>query len=256
MRIFLIIIVLGSFFNSFGQSEFENLENAYRKRSQKHLNQFFQKWQEESIPTDNLNSLSELEKDVYTIFKDFYNPFNLGRIGDGEWGNELYAEIDYIIVQNKIFIYTYEIDSLSAINKVNRDTIKFKKDSINDFCPDLNFGQVKTLFLFPKYEKAINKFLGTKNEPLGSGNIMNPAKARGLSEKRQKFLNKKLKIIHGHWGGYWHIITHPFVFSISFNLDRTIAHVNFRLVYQGGEAHYVKQNGQWILEKSKLTWIE
>lgn len=256
MRNLLIIIFLVAFFNSFGQSEFENLENTYRKRSQKHLNQFLQKWQEVSVPTVNLDSLNELEKDVYTIFKDFYNPFNLGRIGDGEWGNELYAEIDYIIIQNKIFTYTYQIDNLNDINKKNRDSIVFKKDSIIDFRPDLKFENVKTLFLFSEYEKVINKFLGTKSNPLGSGNIMSPSKAKGLSEKRQKFLNKKLKIIHGHWGGYWHISTHPFVFSISFNSDRTIARVNFRLVYQGGEAIYKKQNGQWILEKSKLTWIE
>lgn len=256
MRIFLTLFFIFSFSNCFAQNDFEILENAYKKRSQKKLNLFLQNWQEASIPKDTLDALGPLETDVYSVFKDFYNPLNLGSIGKSEWGDGLYSEIDYVIVQNKIFIYTYEIDSLSFINELNRDSIKFKKDSINDFRPDLNFGQVKTLFLFPKYEIAINKFLGTKNEPLGSGNIMNPAKARGLSEKRQKFLNKKLKIIHGHWGGYWHIITHPFVFNISFNANYTVAHINFRLVYQGGEAHYIKQNGQWILEKSNLTWIE
>ena len=85
---------------------------------------------------------------------------------------------------------------------------------------------------------------------------MNPSRARGQSEKRLEFMNKKLNIIHGHWGGYWHIETHPMVFSINFNKKRNLAKVNYRLVYQGGEAIYVKKNGKWTLKEAYLTWIE
>jgi hypothetical protein len=233
-----------------------HLEKAYKKKSQNRYSQFLQTWHSESIPLISLDSLSDLQKDVYEIFKDFYNPFNLQRVGTGEWGNELYSDIDYVIIQNSIFIYTYKMESLNFHVFANTDSLILSKDSIINFRPELQFEKAKTLYLLPKYELVINKFLGSKNYPLGTGGIMNPSRARGKSAKRLKFLNKKLNIIHGHWGGYWHIETHPEVFSIDFNNDKTIAKVNYRLVYQGGEATYIKQNGEWNLKDAHLTWIE
>lgn len=256
MRGILILFFAIFFSTCFGQEGLKYLEKAYKKKSQSQYSQFLQKWQDESTPIASLDSLSNLQRNVYEIFEDFYNPFNLQRIGTGEWGDELYSDIDYVIIQNAIFIYTYKTDSLNFHAFENTDSLLLSKDSITNFRPELQFKQAKTLYLLPKYEIVINKFLGSKNYPLGRGGIMNPSRARGKSEKRLKFLNKKLNIIHGHWGGYWHIETHPEVFSICFNKDRTIAKINYRLVYQGGEAIYTKQNGEWKLKDAHLTWIE
>ena len=256
MRNLLTLIFTLFFSTCFGQIELKNLEKAYKKKSQKQYSQFLQQWHKESIPITSFDSLSDPKKDVYQIYKDFYNPFNLNRIGTGEWGDKLYSGIDYVIVQNSIYIYTYKTDSLNFHIFDNTKSLVLSKDSIINFRPELQFEHAKILFLLPKYESVINKFLGTKNYPLGTGGIMSPSRARGISARRLKFMNKKLKIIHGHWGGYWHIETHPKVYSIDFNKDRTIAKVNYRLVYQGGEAVYIKQNGEWQFKEAYLTWIE
>ncbi len=256
MRIILVLVFIMSFSICYGQRELIHLEKAYKKKSQDQYSQFLLKWQDESIPITSLDSLSNLQKDVYEIFIDFYNPFNLQKVGTGEWGNELYSDIDYVIIQNSLFIYTYKTDTLNFHVFANTDSLILSKDSIINFRPELQFEQAKSLYLLPKYELVINKFLGSKNYPLGTGGIMNPSRARGTSAERLKFLNKKLTIIHGHWGGYWHIETHPEVFSIDFNNDRTLARINYRLVYQGGVAFYSKQNGIWKLEDAYLTWIE
>jgi hypothetical protein len=63
-------------------------------------------------------------------------------------------------------------------------------------------------------------------------------------------------VLHGHWGGYWHIATHPDVSNIIFNHSFTKAQIVFRVGYQGGEAMAEKHDDQWIITNSKTTWIE
>ena len=153
-------------------------------------------------------------------------------------------------------IYVYKTKEINFPMLSNSDSLIQIKDSIVDFRPKIEFKNVRILYLTPKYSKIINEFLGNKYYPLGTGGIMNPARAKGTSEKKLDFLNSKMKIIYGHWGGYYHIETHPDVFSIDFNKDLTLAKVNYRLGYQGGEATYKRHNGKWIFIDGHLTWIE
>ena len=59
-----------------------------------------------------------------------------------------------------------------------------------------------------------------------------------------------------YWGGYWHLETHPDIYYILFNEALNKAKVEFRVGYEGGEAILVKEKGEWIIKKSKMTWIE
>jgi hypothetical protein len=102
MRYILLLICAFSFSTCFGQDELKNLENAYKNKSQSQYDQFLEHWRSESIPITSLDSLGKLQKDVYEIFINFYNPFNLQRIGTGEWGDKLYSDIDYVILKNLI----------------------------------------------------------------------------------------------------------------------------------------------------------
>lgn len=256
MRTFLLLFLVVVVSTCYGQGELRKLKTAYKNNSQSQLESFLQQWQSKSIPVGSLDSLSDLHKDVYQIYMDFYNPFNLLRVGDGEWGEDIYSGIDYVIIQNSILIEVFKTDSLYFSYFEDNDSLILVKERISNFRPDVHFEQAKTLFLFPKYKKAINKFLGSKSNPLGFGGIMNPSSAKGQSAERLKFLSEKLKIIHGHWGGYWHIETHPYVNVIDFNKDRTYAKVYFRLGYQGGVAIYSKKNEKWEMIYSGLTWIE
>ena len=60
-----------------------------------------------------------------------------------------------------------------------------------------------------------------------------------------EFINQRFFILYGHWGGYWHLETHPEIQRITFNRDFTIAKIDYRLGYQGGEAIYLYINGGW-----------
>jgi len=256
MKNILVVILVLTVSTCFGQKELKKLKKAYEAKSQSQLESFLQQWQSESKPISFPDSLSDLQKDVYQIYEDFYNPFNLSRVGSGEWGDSLYAGIDYVIIQNQLLINWYKTDTLNFRFFENTDSLILSKEMIGNFRPDITFEQAKTLYLFPQYLKIINTFLRSKSYPLGFGGIMNPSRAKGESAERLQFLNEKLKIIHGHWGGYWHIETHPYVYSIEFNKDRTIASVNFRLGYQGGSATYIKKDGKWEMKQAGLTWIE
>jgi len=251
-----VIIFLIAYSTFFGQGKADILESAYEKKSQILYSQFLQNWEDDSKPIIVSDSLNELQKDVYSIFIDFYNPFKLERIGTGEWGKKLYYNIEYVVVQNSIYTRTFKTDSLNFDMFERKDSLVQSIDSIINFRPAIKLKQAKTLYLLPEYDVAINQFLGNEHYPLGTGGIMNPSTPKDSSAERLDFLNKKLKIIYGHWGGYWHIETNPEVFSIDFNNDRTIAKVNYRLVYQGGEAMYKKENGKWKFVNAHLTWIE
>jgi len=194
-----------------------------------------------------------------------------------------------IYVTNKIYHSTEEIDSLvvKSINGANiNDSVKLellkrknnklsphvierfdpfgsfydRKDSlikqIKNFRPRISVQNKKTLYLIPKYDILLNAFLGNTHLPLGSGGIMNPARTKGESAKRQKFLEHFIKIWYGHWGGYWQLYSYPTATSIVFDKDMRYAQVNFRFVYEGGEAILKNNKGKWELLSSKRTWIE
>ena len=67
--------------------------------------------------------------------------------------------------------------------------------------------------------------------------------------------NSQLKIFPGQWFG-WHFLTHPEVEIIYFNSTLDSATVHFRIVFEGGEARFAKNNDKWEMHESKLTWIE
>jgi len=255
----IFIIIIFSPLICYSQS-IDDLQVAFTKKSDEKLLQFLDYWNT-SIKTneDSISFGSDLRKDVVEIYKRFYNPFELSKIGEGEWGDSLYTMIKYVIIQNRIDFVVLKEDSLE--NNENyifsqEDSSVLQMDSIVDFKPDITFPQTKTLYLTEDYKETLNKFLNRKHHPLGFRGIMNAARAKGSSLEKVRFLNKFLLIIHGHWGGYWYIETHPYVGRICFNKNLDFAKVYFRLVYEGGEAILKKENGKWQLLSSRLTWIE
>ncbi len=222
------------------------LNESYDQQSKEKLYQILETWHNENMATKAENIDNDTVKNVYKLYIEFYTPFDIGRLGGSEWGNELYADVSFDIIQNRIY-YDFAYESLSVVIP----------DTIIDFRPELNFKNgVKTLYLTENYEYALNDFLGNEYDPLGTGGIMNPASAGGSSYEKQQFLNNYLKIIYGHWGGYWHLETHPEVYRISFDENMNNATVYFRIVYEGGEANLTKQDNEWTLLSSRLTWVE
>jgi len=230
----------------------EKLEAAYLNLSTGKLDDFFDDWNK--TVKQNSNEFiykNDTVKAVYDIYKVFYNPLDVLKLGDWEWGNSLNSDCKYVAVQNKMFYYI-----LPDINIDNISYLETKRYYIDNFRPSVNLNSDKVLYLADEYNESINIFLGSESIEAGVGGIMNPSRPKGESEKRYNFLRQYIPILHGHWGGYWHIETHPEIERLVFNYKLDKATAYFRVGYMGGEATFSKDGNKWILEDSRATWIE
>ncbi len=214
--------------------------------------QIFIDWNRRVKPNvDDFINQNDTINAVFNVYKEFYKPLDLLKLGDWEWGNDLNAKCKYVVIQNKIF-YTV----LLSDNFDDFDREKSKKDSIENFRPPINMDKNRVLYLTKDYADAINGFLGTESTKISEGNIMSPSQLKEEGERRYEILRPYIPILHGHWGGYWHLATHPRISIIIFNKTLTRAKIDFRVGYQGGEATLEKNGSSWIIKESKATWIE
>jgi hypothetical protein len=274
---------------SLSQKRDSLLSKAYNAKSSLQLELFFKNWllETSAISDADFKNLNDTIQNVYLVFQNFYNPIDINKTGGSEWGNDIYKNVKYLLVQDKIeygFVDTLDRELLiqtrinrytkgdtaklkSLLKRYKGDMIRFKDDYLdwpeakeysilNDFHPKFEFSEPAIVFLTDTYEKLINDFLGDNNYKLGEGNIMSPARSKGESENRQKFLENYIKIWYGHWGGYWQLNSYPFAEKITFDTKFENAVVNYRMVYEGGYAYFKKINGKWTLLQAKRTWIE
>jgi hypothetical protein len=223
----------------------DSLNSAYINNSVSDLKSLLNYWNSEVQPKITSEISEEDELNIYQIFIEIYNPFNIDILGNHEWGSGMYEGLEYIIVQNKVY-YDFNF---------NNDIIS-EADSVTDFRPDVTFRNVKTLFLTDNYNNAINTFLGSDfNQTITTG-FSAPYVPVAESYERSEFLNQELVIIPGHWGNYWNIETHPYISLIRFNSNKEKALVNFRIGYMFGEAIMQKSEDRWQLVSSSINAIE
>ena len=212
------------------------LERAFQSSSTSDLDQFFADWNISISSNTASIGQNNIIKTIYDVYREFFSPLDLTKLGDWEWGNSLNSNSKYVAVQNKIYYAVVEKELFDSWFYVE------KLDSISDFRPQLNLKKSKVLYLLPDYEKALNMFLETE---ANDGNL-----------KRYEFIRPQMPILRGHWGWYWHLATHPEISRIYLDKDKTIAKVLFRVGYQGGEATLEKNNNIWEITESRATWIE
>jgi hypothetical protein len=231
------------------------LDSARSGDQKGRLSRFFAEWNR-SFPARASGAIvqSDTIKAIYAVFERFYQPLDLLKLGKWEWGNKLNKDASYVVVQNSVSYAVAATDSLSPGD--NYDDPKPKWETIVDFRPPVEIEISRVLYMMPEYDSALNLFLGTQATRVGAGDIMNPSFPEGESEKRYLLLRPWLPILHGHWGGYWHLETHPFVSQILFNRQINRALVEFRVGYQGGEGLLVREAGIWKIKESHATWIE
>jgi hypothetical protein len=285
----------------FGQNEVKLLRKAYRKSDTTQLLQFFQNWQQ-AIPAlseSEWSDLSDLHKEAYLAFSAFYRPDSIGLTGGSEFGNDIYKDAQFLLVQNSLDIYLtdiihnpeeereayviqlinerikedstreallkrdeqgklyeYVLDMFALGNFMSRDGRREKVSSITNFRPGIKALHQQALYLNEEYSNILYAFLGNKYSRLGKGGMVKPARAKKKSLKRQAFLENHIRIWQGHWGGYWQLPSYPVAESITFDQNRTTARVDFRMIYEGGEAILKKENGHWEIVTAYLTWIE
>ena len=235
------------------QELFQHLEQAYLSSDRSALKSFFKEW-ELRVPARKPESLqSDTIKVIHDVFQTFYRPLSLGSLGNWEgWTKRLNMAADHIVVGTKVYFVVKKgniSDDLEAEYSID------ERDSIVDFRPYVNTRK-PVLYLTSKYFSVLNKFLGSESTPVGEDNIMDPAMPKGESKKRSKFLVNHIPLAQGHWGGYWHMDSHPRVNLIVLNRTLTKARIYFRVGYQGGEAILEKKGKHWKLLESGATWIE
>lgn len=239
----------------------KELEHAYKNKSTSELNIFLTKWNNSlkpNFPTNNYNN--DTIRNIHEIYREFYKPFDLLKLGDWEWGNKLNSNSKFALIQHRLYYNIVSLDNLrEGENKFKFEVKKediLKADSIIGFRPNLTFENHKILYLTPEYKIALNKFLGTQSGKFGKPNIMHVSRPRKQSEKRYQFIRPYLPILHGHWGGYWHFETAPRIYEFYMNKTFDQAKILYVVGYQGGEAFLIKKDAKWILKESKATWIE
>src|ERR1051326_4755539 len=187
------------------------LEKCYKDNDVSGLENIFYRWNA-AFQADTGSGIYEDIKSVYAVYKAFYKPFDLLKLGEWEWGNDLNSNCKYAVIQDQIIFSTLLSEDVEGF-----DWKKLTKDTIRNFRPALDLGKDEILYLNDNLEKGLNLFLGTKSTKVGEKNIMDPSLPKGESEKRYSFLRKFIPVLHGHWGGYWHIATHPQISTLVLN---------------------------------------
>ncbi|HEX4851440.1 MAG TPA: hypothetical protein VFV08_11570, partial [Puia sp.] len=91
------------------------LSTSYKNKSLQTLQLFFENWVSDTKPLTEgqFLGLSDTVKNVYEIFQAFYNPKDISKEGGSEFGNNIYKDSKYLILQDKIdFII---VDSLTSL---------------------------------------------------------------------------------------------------------------------------------------------
>ena len=205
-----------------------DLETAFQSSSEEQLDQFFDDWHT-SLPAKPLDEIIDpVERDLYSLYKAFFKPYELVRLTGYESGDEPEKKWDILVLQDSI---RYCIG----------EDLPEQSWTLTEFRPQIQFPNTKSVFLTPPYRDAIELFLNRDME--------------GDDIQRYRFLTTKISVFPGH-GRYWELLTAPSALSVEFNEERTQAVVYFCLIWEGGAARFKRQGDEWILVDSGLGWMQ
>lgn len=244
-----------------------DLLKAYKENDVDGVKKYFENWNEESKKLTKIKYADELEESLYKIFKVMFHPYDMKPLIRepmmGGYEKDLIEVINrtpYLVIQNQI---SYIFNDLNEFNEENlMDFIistRFSRDEIktlDEFYPLLDEDKEKVLYLTPKYQEDLTLFLGTEDQPFGERHIMGPAEPKGETGKRYQFIRNYLPILYGHWGGYWHLSTHPEIEYVFINPQLNHALAHYRIGYNFGYAELKKVNGDWIMLWANMNGIE
>jgi len=186
-KIFSVILLLVICSTVYPQSQKDLLYKAYQDSSYELLEQFFENWRFEKPPItdEEYENLSDVQKDVYDLFYEFYNPFNL-KDRKGVYYVVINPRMDYKIFESldrdSIFliilrdVYKYDLDTvdLSKYDKKNKDLYIYSqenkippimKDSILGFRPRVKFSNAGVLYYSMYYDSLLSKFVRSDSKP-------------------------------------------------------------------------------------------
>lgn len=218
------------------QEFYASLMNSYNDSCTNCLKDILDEWEKEFSPN---TTFPDSLKIVYDVYQEFYSPWNLERMSESEWGNNIYNKYSYYIIQSSIN-YDFNYESPSTTNFY----------SISEFRPEIANDTINLLYLTDKHINAFNCFLDVDVE----NSFFVPTSEKSISKYR--FLNNFLFFFKGHWGNYWTFETNPYVQKMSFNNTKDKVKIYFKLGYEGGEAILEKNEEDWEIIDFYMTWIE
>jgi len=140
-------------------NEFEITDNSIKTKS---LEEIFLEWNNKIIPnTDDFINQNDTINALFKVYKEFYNPLDMSKLGSWEWGNKLNLNSKYVVIKNRIYYIVLPSDSLDGY-----DWQTLKTDSIENFRPPVNLEKNKVLYLTAEYENFIYNFLGQHYQKL------------------------------------------------------------------------------------------
>lgn len=281
---FCLILLFSQDIYSQNKAQTNLLNKAYKKHSLPLLYKFFDKWSNE-ISSNESDAPNKWIKEAHKVYISIYNPLQPDKIGihyNCTIDSTVYHKNLYFIVQNTLasisvadnIPYTCEDLQSYYISRINQlyteDSIReinikripnlFRMDGYSPhfgehpwpwvkihtteidsnivFRPPVHFPNKKIVYLTDEYKKILDNFL------------------KGERNDSSAFIQNASKIIYGHFGGYWQYITYPQVYSIIFDTQMRRAYVSYRFIYQGGYIILEKQNGEWIIVSTHITWQE
>jgi len=288
--LFFLSLFLFSPLYLFAQSQEELLYKAYETKSYELLDKFFENWRKEKTPITKAEyqSLTEIEKDVYDLFYEFYFPKNTTNLSLSDFEYDYYTKVKYFVILSKIYYSVLISDNYDSLVRIHLkdfliDTAKhfnpfdinknnefgllsayaidclFREcsieDSIYNFRPLIRDTTAGILFFDKNYDSLISKFIGDNIVQLGTDNIMQTAHAKGISEEKINFLLPYIYIMASHWGNTWVIETSPVVSSILFSHDRLSARIEYYYPYHSNLSYYKKINGKWVFLLDEMTGV-
>lgn len=288
----LFIILFTSFSKISAQSQKELLNQAFEKKSDKPLIQFFENWRDglDPLNDEEYKNLSDVEKDVYDIFYDFYTPKNLKRL---ELENQEYyynKNVRYYVIYPNIYYEVLNVDNYDSIlrmkfeypyiddstfhfnfrlgiNKSDKFSVTYemmwvylfnnysKRDSITNFSPRLQDKDVGLLYYSKTYDSLISNFIGNYKIPYGMFNVDITVELDSLINSRMKYLKPYIFTMRSHGGEHILIITNPDIYGIYFSKDRCEAIIAYSTAYHSNTTYYIKKDGVWTFVKDKMHMI-
>ena len=206
-------------------------------------------------------SQSALEKEARAVFAVFWDPKHLKQYGKREGDAEMYADLKYLIVQSELRVAKCKQPGWSLVKRSSGlgehlDEEIWAVHRLRDFRSDIEIPGTKVIRLTDSLEKQLNQFLGEDLTEAETPNIMDPSKAKGVSNERLEAANSVIRVLRRHWGNGWHLVSHPEVTQLLFDWKAERAIIAFRIGWQGGVATFDKASDGWKMTESKFTWLE
>lgn len=273
---YLLLVVCTS--TALSQDLSKSLDYVFKKSDSDSLLAVLSQWSSNVQSNEQQVQGDKYASAVYSIFNEFYTPFQLNKLGYSKQGDSIHVD-KFAIVQDKIqyaivefpnpdtiqFIYKEDTATLAELeHKLEKDDRYFRityegwkypsakkiqedqKVELLDFRPETGLPKNRSLYLTSDLQAELIQFLRIKHSSLCAGSKVIPDRKTKKIWKRQKFLNKYLDIIYLHLDGKWYFETRPVVNLIIMNPDLSKALLHFNTFDSGGDVYLEKKDGYCI----------